>query len=81
MKNPLENDENWLQQMRKPIFNLFIWKVDESYWLYGTMFCLPHLWDVFHIFGVISKHVFELKIKKKRYKVILRECLSFFKWF
>ena len=65
MKNPLESDENWLQQMQKPIFNLFIWKVDESYWLYGTMFCLPHLWDVFHIFGVISKHVFELEIKKK----------------
>ena len=62
MKNPLENDENWLQQMRKPIFNLFIWKVDESYWLYGTMFCLSHLWGVFHIFCLISKHVFDLEI-------------------
>ena len=43
MKNPLENEEKWLQQMQNPIFNFCVWKVDESYWLYGTMFCLSHL--------------------------------------
>ena len=62
-KNPLKVDENWLQQMLKPIFNLLIWEVDESDWLNGTMFYLLHLWGVFHIFGFISKHVFDLEIK------------------
>ena len=81
MKNPLENEEKWLQQMQNPIFNFCVWKVDKSYWLYGTMFCLSNLWGVVHIFGLISKHVFELEIKKKWQKVILQECLSFFQCF